>query len=96
MDAIAMRQLHVQSLENRLKEQIHDTLCKRRADLKHLTSLLDKISPYALWKRGYAAVCNENGTGVRSIKVLTPGNNLFLYLQDGQAAVTVTEVRDGR
>ena len=72
-----------QLMTNRLRE------CKNTLDNR--TKLLEKLSPYALWKRGYGAICHQDGTGVRSAKELNPGQEIVIHLQDGEVLTKVLE-----
>ncbi|MCL2399895.1 MAG: exodeoxyribonuclease VII large subunit [Defluviitaleaceae bacterium] len=96
LDGIVMRQLHVQQLTRELEHSMSDKLKEQRNDLERQTQLLEKLSPYSLWKRGYATVCNMDGVGIQSIKSLQNGQNITIYMQDGEAKAQVLNVIQNR
>jgi len=60
-------------------------------NLAHHETLLEKVSPYAAFKRGYALVRAESGNIVTAAKGLTPGQDLTLDFADGSITATVKE-----
>ena len=57
-----------------------------------LRQKLETLDPKAVLKRGYAVVKQDNGAIVRSSSDLTPGQNLLIQLNQGQALVQVTQI----
>ena len=91
--AIVMRRMHVQQLEKSVERLVPARLQSYRNLLNNKQELLEKLSPYAIWKRGYALICNESGTALHSVNELYPGQNISLKLQDGEADAQVLNVR---
>jgi exodeoxyribonuclease VII large subunit len=58
--------------------------------LSHREALLEKISPYAAFKRGFAFIKNEEGKPVTQAKGVKKGDALTLHWADGTVPVTVT------
>ena len=56
-------------------------------NLAYLESLLEKVSPQAIFKRGFSLVTNDNGKTISSIKQLTPNQTLYLTMSDGTTKV---------
>ena len=93
MDGIAMRQLHTRQLTKDMERLIFTHLQTCASLLKNRTQLLEKVSPYALWKRGYAAVCTPEGVGIRSVKELHPGQAITFHMKDGEASAEIFSVK---
>jgi len=92
MDGIAMRQLHIQQLVKSINHSINTQLKQYKSSLDNNTQLLEKVSPYALWKRGYTAISASDGVAVRSIKQLQPGQSITLNMQDGEAVAQILNI----
>jgi len=76
-------------LSRDMERVVNSRLSAVRTKLNSRAQLLDKISPYALWKRGFAAVCDEDGRGIRSVDDLRDGQDITLHMQDGRAAARI-------
>ena len=61
-------------------------------NLAYLESLLEKVSPQAIFKRGFSLVTNEEGAVVKSVKDLSVNQLLHLTMADGKAKVQVGAV----
>ena len=92
MDSIAMRQLHTQQLTKDIDRLISTQLQSCKSLLSNKTQLLEKVSPYALWRRGYAAVSTMEGAGIRSVKDLSLGQAVTFHMQDGEALAQVLSI----
>jgi len=90
---IVMQRMHLQQLEKAVQNIIPTRLQSYKNTLISQTKLLDKLSPYALWKRGYVAVTDELGEGLHSVANLSPGQLIKLKLQDGEADAQIQNVR---
>ena len=55
---------------------------------------LDALSPLAVLTRGYAALLDESGTAIRSVKALAPETEVQLRLSDGVAKAKICEVKE--
>jgi len=63
-----------------------------RQKLAHGAALLEKVSPYAAFKRGFAMVQDEEGRGVSSAVGLTIGERLTLQWADGRVVAEVLNI----
>ena len=93
MDGVVMRQLHTQQLTKDMERLIYTRLQNSKNLLENRSQLLEKVSPYALWKRGYAAVCTIDGAGIRSIKELYLGQAITFHMQDGEASAQILSLK---
>jgi exodeoxyribonuclease VII large subunit len=93
LDAVLMRQLHTQQLSKDMERIINQRLRDRKTTLENCRLLLEKLSPFTLWKRGYTVVCAEDGTGLRSVKDMFPEQAVTLHMQDGDAAARILDVK---
>ncbi len=66
---------------------------RSRAEL--LRHKLDALSPLAVLERGYAIVGAQDGTAVRSVDRVGPGDELTLTMKDGKIITTAREVING-
>lgn len=83
---------HAQALLKRLNRRALERIAKEKDALAHHTALLEKVSPYAAFRRGFALVNDELGEPITTPKALTPGKNLTLYWAEGYATVKVKEI----
>ncbi|MPM99387.1 Exodeoxyribonuclease 7 large subunit [bioreactor metagenome] len=74
---------------NRLERAIDQRLADERIGLSHALSSVRAMSPKATLERGYAVVADAEGGSVTSINDADPGDQLLLYLSDGQLVVEV-------
>lgn len=91
------RRLHygyaeAQGLTETLNRQVKGRLEKEWQALIHQEALLEKVSPYAAFKRGYALVRDTKGAIVTDMKGLSPGAGLVLNWADGCAEVVVKSI----
>ena len=61
-------------------------------NLAYLESLLEKVSPQAVFSRGFSMVTDEKGKAVTSIKDLSVNQSLNLTMADGKAKVQVESI----
>ena len=61
-----------------------------------LTAKLDAMSPLKVLTRGYAIVASTNGTVVRSIKQISPGEQIKVSFNDGNATAMIQEITEDR
>lgn len=78
------RQQLIQSTNYRLQEAIQHCYL--------LHQKLATLDPAAVLRRGYAVARQSDGSVVRSVSNLSPGQDLTLQLGQGQLRVTVTEI----
>ena len=74
---------------NRLERAIDQRLADERIGLSHALSSVRAMSPKATLERGYAVVADAEGGSVTSVNDADPGDQLLLYLSDGQLVVEV-------
>ena len=91
--AVVMQRMHLQQLEKVVKNTMPNRLQSYKNALESQTKLLEKLSPYALWKRGYIAATDELGEGLQSVEKLTTGQIIKLKMQDGEADAKIMNVR---
>ena len=58
------------------------------------TAKLDAMSPLKVLTRGYAMAQREDGTVVRSVAQIAPGEQLTVSLSDGVLNTTVTDIKE--
>ena len=76
-----------------LNRQAKDRLAREWQNLAHHETLLEKVSPYAAFKRGYALVRGPEGALITSAKELEQGQRLKLSWADGSAVATIEDVQ---
>ncbi|WP_341730270.1 exodeoxyribonuclease VII large subunit [Brooklawnia sp.] len=74
---------------NRLQRAIDQRIADERTGLAHALSAVRSMSPKATLERGYAIVADAEGGSVTSVNDTDPGDQLLLYLSDGQLVVEV-------
>jgi len=90
-------QQEVQTLSWLRQRLIQNTNHQLQAAHQHCHLLRQKLAtldPEAVLRRGYAVARQADGTVVRAIAELTPGQELTLQLAQGQAKVTVSEISE--
>jgi len=80
-----------------LTQQLHQAMDNRlnsyRTTISHHKKLLESLSPYKLWQRGYAAIYNENNQEIRSATQLQTDKNVVFHLQDGIAKAQIISIK---
>jgi len=85
---------HTKFLLGQLNRQAKHRITQEWQNLAHHEALLEKVSPYAAFKRGYALVRGQEGTLITSTKALEQGQRLELSWADGTAVATIEDVRN--
>jgi exodeoxyribonuclease VII large subunit len=80
----------------RLERSLERTLRRWAARLEALDGRLRSLSPLAVLERGYALVLSGDGTVIRSVTQLAPGDHVRTRLSDGTFRSTVEEVAEKR
>jgi exonuclease VII large subunit len=88
-----MKQMHVQNLLKTMQQSIEKHLNRQKAALAQNEAKLEKSSPYAVWRQGFALVQRETGEGVLAAADLEKGAELRLHWPDGWAKAKVTAVK---
>jgi len=90
--------INLEERKQDIKDMLQDLMYLAKSRLKnewqnlnHQESLLEKVSPYAAFKRGYALVRDKNDRIVTSVKELQPQDELRLNFADGSINVTVCD-----
>jgi len=83
---------NTKSMLDQLNQKSRDRLNKEWQNLNHNETLLEKVSPYAAFKRGYALVHAKDNMLVTSAKGLSIGQSLQLAWADGSVAATIDKV----
>ena len=91
-DDIARRHNNAKSLLSMLVKQATYRLEAEQNQLSHNIALLDKVSVYTVFKRGFALVSDEAGAVVNSVKSIDMGKTLIIQWADGKALVKVIDV----
>ena len=95
MEFFALRRMDLDILRERLAAAQQHRLASDWPKLVSAAAALDAMSPLKVLARGYAIPFDPAGKAVRSVSVLSPGEELSLRLADGCAGVTVNNVSQG-
>jgi exodeoxyribonuclease VII large subunit len=85
---------NLELLLTRLNRRAKERLAQEWQGLAHQKTLLEKVSPYAAFKRGYALVRAQDGSLVTSVKSLAKNQKLQLTWADGAATATIEDVKN--
>ena len=66
----------------------------RRDRYLHLSAKLDALSPLKVLQRGYAAAFTPDGTVIRSVRAVKPGDKIKLSFYDGSAVAGVESTKE--
>jgi len=78
-------------LENRLASAQAGLVQNQNRRFVSMTAKLDALSPLKVLTRGYALASDEDGTLVKSVRQVRPGQSIAVQLSDGIIKATVTE-----
>ena len=87
--SFASHQEWLDGYRHRLGRAIDQQLGNERTALAHAVTRIRSMSPKATLERGYAIVADAEGGSVTSVNDADPGDQLLLYLSDGQLFVEV-------
>ena len=76
-----------QLMDGRLRELIlisRSNLDKHRSALGNMAGRLDALSPLTVLSRGYAIVQKEDGSVIKSIKTMKPGDRITIRVAGGR------------
>ena len=90
-DQLRTKAQDVMHLQKSLTTQIQARMAQEWQNLSHKEALLQKVSPYAAFKRGFIQAQDETGGQITSVKNLTVGQKIDLTFADGTAKVSVLE-----
>ena len=86
------RRLQVDYVQHRLMAAFSETVQRKHRRFASLTAKLDAMSPLKVLARGYSMASDGQGTLLRSVKQIKPGDRLTVRFADGSAAAVVEEV----
>ncbi len=89
---IAKEQAKLNVLDSFLEKDILDTLQNERYKLNTLLNKFDLLNPFAIMKRGYGII-SENDKIIRSIEDVQIGNDIQIALNDGKILTKVQDVK---
>ena len=82
-------------LGRRLKTAISAFMFEKQASFAVLSGKADSLSPLSVLSRGYGII-ERNGKSVRSVSVLSVGDEIDIALSDGKAKAEITEIYRGK
>lgn len=91
-----MQRQRVDDLLRAAGQAVGRSLDIHRERLRSLERQLSTLDPSAILARGYAVVRGEDGTTIKSIAGLAPGDSLDLALADGEVSAEIRSLRPRR
>jgi exonuclease VII large subunit len=91
-EALETHRTQAKGLLQRITRFTETRLAHERQALLHREALLEKVSPYAAFARGFAWVRDADGAPVASPEALKVNDALTLRWANGSARVAVTQV----
>lgn len=80
-------------LSSRLTAQQQEKVSRKKQQFLSLTAKLDAMSPLKVLTRGYAVAQTDRGEVVRSVKQVSPNDNIRVRLCDGNLDAVITDIR---
>ena len=80
--------------EERLRRAMQSLLEQTRHQLALIEERLRRLSPYEKLESGYGCILAEDGTRIRSISQVAPGEVVQIYLADGRMTARIQEVKE--
>lgn len=80
--------------EERLRRAMQSLLEQTRHQLALIEERLRRLSPYEKLESGYGCILTEDGTRIRSISQVAPGEVVQIYLADGRVTAQIQEVKE--
>lgn len=81
---------NLELLQNRLVSAENQAVSRRKQHYIGLVSKLDAMSPLKVLTRGYAMTRGEDGSVIRSVSQVSPGDSITVSLSDGKLRAAVT------
>jgi exodeoxyribonuclease VII large subunit len=88
-EGITARFTQVKASLQHLTRLVQTRLAHEQQSLAHRRALLEKVSPYAAFARGFAFVKDEKGKTVTAAKEVKKDDPLQLHWADGEVRVRV-------
>jgi len=95
-DGLYRKMQDLDYLSRRLEQAIKIKLNSKRNEFTVRVSRLEGYSPLATLKRGYSICRDLNGTVLKNINQVVPGENVEVILTDGTAHCLVERVKEGK
>ena len=93
-DMLRQRRLYAADCQDRLSLLMEQKVTAAKHQLELYIEELKGLSPLYKLKGGYSYVAKEDGSSVKSVGEISPGQELVLHMQDGQAVVNVKNVKN--
>lgn len=94
---VRLAQQHLADLESRFRRLLHDDIARRSQRLDALARQLQAIGPERVLQRGFSLTFRKkDGTLIRSIQQIKPGDRLVTRFADGQAEWTAEDAKQMR
>ena len=94
MGYLEQRRKTLELLKNRMVTAQIQSNHRKRQRFVALTAKLDAMSPLKVLTRGYAMTRRQDGTVIRSVRQVSPGDTVRVTVGDGSFAAAVTEVKE--
>ncbi len=91
---IEQREKGLELLKSRLAAAQNQQLTRKNQRYIAAVSKLDAMSPLKVLSRGYAMAQTQEGTVIRSVRQVEPGQRIRISLTDGKLSATVTEKKE--
>ena len=88
IESIKSRFNGIETQTKNLSRRINERLANERKSLIYIEALLEKVSPYTIFKRGFALIQAENKL-ITSVKSISPGQSINITWTDGQASAEI-------
>ena len=95
LEPLELHRLQLDALCSRLNQSVCRKMTHDREELSAASGRLDALSPLAVLSRGYAAVFNDSGKSVSSIREVSPKEQVGVRLKDGSFRCTVNKTEAG-
>ena len=82
--------------EERLRRAMQSLLEQTRHQLALIEERLRRLSPYEKLESGYGCILAEDGTRIRSVSQVAPGEVVQIYLADGRMTARIQEVKESK
>jgi len=91
---LEQRRKSLELLKNRLVSSQAQGIHRAKNRYIGVTAKLDAMSPLKVLTRGYAMTQTEEGSVLKSVSQVNPGDNIKISISDGTLSAAVTEVKE--
>ena len=91
---LEQRRKSLELLKNRLVSSQAQGIHRAKNRYIGVTAKLDAMSPLKVLTRGYAMAQTEEGSVLKSVSHVNPGDNIRISISDGTLSAAVTEVKE--